>query len=268
MRSLYILKIGGSVATDKNHSGFSVRSNLLRKMAKSIREAQKKEKFDLILIHGAGAVGHRLAHRYRLQKGTEKNKEKWHGAFLSRFTNQKLDVAVAEALYEGGLKIVSMHTASLIVQKKGEIISCDLKIIKEALNRECVPLLYGEMVFDTTQGMSICSGDAIAVRLAKKLKAEKIFFASDAEGIFDKDPHIFKNARLIEKVSLRDGGNKMELTGSHNIDVTDGMKGKMENIKKLIGKSAKSVEIFDGLKAKNYKKALLGEKFPHTLIQK
>ena len=84
MKPLYILKIGGSVATYKNRPGFSVRSSLLKKIAISIREAQKKENFDLILIHGAGAAGHQLAKQYGLQRGTGKNQKKMHGAFLCR----------------------------------------------------------------------------------------------------------------------------------------------------------------------------------------
>ncbi|HUD08677.1 MAG TPA: isopentenyl phosphate kinase [Candidatus Saccharimonadales bacterium] len=268
MKPLYILKIGGSVATYKNRPGFSVRSSLLKKIAISIREAQKKENFDLILIHGAGAAGHQLAKQYGLQRGTGKNQKKMHGAFLSRFANQKLDIAVAESLYEGGLKIVSVHTASIIIQKNGKITKCDLKTIRDALDKECIPLLYGEMAFDEELGMTICSGDAIAPYLAKELYAKKIFFASDAKGIFDKDPHIFKNVRLIEKISIKDIEKNVELSNSHNVDATDGMRGKIKNIKNLIKKSVKSVEIFDGHKVQNYKKVFLSEKFPHTVIQK
>lgn len=268
MKPLYILKIGGSVATYKNRSGFSVRKSLLKKIAKSIKEAQKKEKFDLVLIHGAGAAGHQLARKYRLQKGTGKNEKKQHGAFLSRFTNQKLNVAVAESLYRGGLKIVSVHTASAIVQKNKKIFHCDFGIIKKSLTEEFIPLLYGEMVFDEELGMSICSGDAIAAYLTKKLGAKKIFFASDTEGIFDKDPHLFKNARLAEKISLKDIEKKIKLSESHNVDVTGGMSGKIKNLKFVIGNQVEAVEIFNGLKMENYKKVFLGEKFPHTVIQK
>src|SRR4030042_2723874 len=193
MKPLYILKIGGSVATYKNRPGFSARETLLKKIATSIKRAQEKEKFGLILIHGAGAVGHQLAKQYGLQGGTGKNNKKQHGAFLSRFANQKLDIAIAESFHKGGLKIASVHTASVIVQKNQKISHCDLEIIKKSLTEKCTPLLYGEMVFDERLGMSICSGDVIAPYLAKKLNAKKIFFASDTEGIFDKDPHIFKN---------------------------------------------------------------------------
>lgn len=268
MKPLYILKIGGSVATHKNRSGFSVRKLLLKKIAKSIKEARDEKAFDLILIHGAGAAGHQLAKQYGLQGGTGNNNKKQHGAFLSRFANQKLDIAVAGSLFEGGLRIVSVHTASTIVQKNGKITSCNLKIIKESLDRQCIPLLYGEMVLDEDLGMSICSGDAIASFLAKKMNASKIFFASDIEGIFERDPHVFKNARLVEKISLKNLEKQIKLSKSHNVDVTGGIRGKIKNIEKSIEESAESAEIFNGLKTENYKKILLGEKFPHTIIQK
>lgn len=254
--------------TYKDRSGFSVRKLLLKKIADSIKAAQKKGKFELILIHGAGAAGHQLAHKYNLQKGTGKNEEKRHGAFLSRFENQKLNIAVAEALFKGGLKIVSVHTASTIIQKNKKISHCDLKTIKKPMVEGYIPLLYGEMVFDDEFGMSICSGDAIAPYLAKKLSAQKIFFASDTEGIFDKDPHISKNATLIEEISLKDVKNKARLSTSHNVDATDGMRGKIKNIESLLKNSTKTVEIFNGLKPEYYKKVFLGEKFPHTVIEK
>src|SRR3989304_370250 len=96
MSPLYILKIGGSVATHKNRPSVAPRRALLSQIARAIKESQKKRKFDLILIHGAGGSGHRLAKKYGLQKGTGTNKQKWHGALLSRLTNQKLNAEITK----------------------------------------------------------------------------------------------------------------------------------------------------------------------------
>jgi isopentenyl phosphate kinase len=125
------------------------------------------------------------------------------------------------------------------------------------------------MVFDEKLDMSICSGDAIAPYLAKKLGAEKIFFASDIDGIFDQDPHLQKDAKLIEKINLNKikNNNKIKLTDSHNVDVTGGLSGKIKNIDLKHNISLKSVEIFNGLKYENYEKIILGKKFPHTFIK-
>ena len=266
MTPLYILKIGGSVATYKNRPGIALRHVLLPQIARAIKESQKKKKLGLILIHGAGGVGHRLAMKYGLQKGTRNNKNKWQGALISRLTNQKLNTAITEIFIAENLRVTPVHTASTIIQKNKKIIDCDIKIIKESLEQKCIPLLYGEMVFDKTLGMSICSGDALASYLAQSLKADKIFFASDINGLYTQDPYINKNAKLMEQLSLSEIHKNIQLSKSHNIDVTGGLSGKIENLISLSGSSLESIEIFNGFNPSNYQKALLGQKFPHTII--
>ena len=269
MKPLYILKIGGSVATFKDRPGFSVRKRLLKKIALAIKKAKAKKDFDLILIHGAGAGGHQLAKKYDLKSGTNGDDKKFKGSLLSCNENQKLNNAIFEIFIACDVRIFPVHTASTIIQKNKKINYCDTKIIEKALKNNGVPLLYGEMVFDEELEMSICSGDAIAPFLAKKLGAQKILFASDIDGIFDKDPHLFKNAKLIENIKLNEilSNKKIEITGSHSVDVTGGLFGKIKSLDVNHIKSLKSVEIFNGLQEKNYENILLNKKFSHTCIK-
>jgi isopentenyl phosphate kinase len=266
MKPLYILKLGGSVVTHKNRQGVSVRKILLKEVADELKKIIAKKAFNLILIHGAGAFGHQLAHKYNLREGVKNDPVKSYGSLLSRIGNQKLNTAITEILVDNGLKITPMHTASVIIQKDKKIVSCNLEVIQEALRQNYVPLLYGEMVFDQALGMTICSGDAIAPYLAKKLKAEKIFFASDIDGIFTKDPHLHRDAKLLKKIALEDIEKNANLAGSHNVDVTDGLLGKIKKLDISKNKTLKSVEIFNGLHAENYAKIFLKEEFPHTKI--
>lgn len=269
MKPLYILKIGGSVATFKNKPGFSVRTDLLEKIALAMKKAKMKKDFDLILIHGAGAAGHQLAKKYDLSSGTNGDGGKFMGSLLSCSENQKLDNAIFKIFIACGIRIFPVHTASTIVQKNRKINYCDTKIIEMALKNDCIPMLYGEMVFDEKLEMSICSGDAIAPFLAGKLGAQKIFFASDIDGIFDKDPHLFKDAKLIENIKIDEilNNKKIEISGSHSVDVTGGLFGKIQSLDLTRVESLKSVEIFSGLKEKNYESILLDKKFPHTSIK-
>lgn len=266
MKPLYVLKIGGSVATYKNRPGFSVRRSLLKNVADQILAAKKKNDFDLILIHGAGGYGHFLAKKYELKKGTGKDKEKLHGALLSRCANQKLNGAITDILVEQGLSITPVHTASVIVQENQEISSFDLSAVQEALENECIPLLYGDMVFDKRLGMTVCSGDAIAPYLADKFRASRIIFASDIAGMFTCDPYLNPDAKLVENISFDDIQESVSVSHSHNVDVTGGLLGKINQIGSLRNKGLESVEIFDGLNAGNYKEILTGENFPHTKI--
>jgi isopentenyl phosphate kinase len=267
MKPLYIIKIGGSVATHKNRLGVSVRKKLLREIAEAIAETKKKKDFDMILIHGAGAAGHQLAHKYDLKNGVRDNQEKWQGAFESRLVNQRLNNAIAKIFNSAGLRITPAHTASVIIQENKKIAHCNLQLIKEALRWNCIPLLYGEMVFDTKLGMSICSGDAIAPYLAEKLTVNKIFFATDVDGIFDRDPHMHKNASLLKEIDLMNIKKNAKLTKSHNVDVTGGLEGKIASLNSDSANSLRVVEIFNGLLSENFKRAISGENFAHTKIR-
>lgn len=265
MKQLYILKLGGSVVTEKDKVGGYLREKLLVDIAKEILKARRKKEFDLILVHGAGAVGHQLAHEYKLTNGIKTSKQ-WLGSFISRVANPQMDLDIAKIFIHNKLPITSVHTASAVVQNDKVIDYFNLTIVKEALRSDCIPMIYGEMTFDKALGMSVCSGDAITAYLAKKLKVNKMFFASDIDGIFDQDPHKYKNTQLIEEISLKTAG-KIKMLGSHNVDVTGGLAGKIKSLSKLKNTGVESIEIFNGLKKENYTKVFLDKKFPHTTIK-
>lgn len=266
MKPIYIIKIGGSVATYKDRSGVALRRSLLANTAKVLAELRSKKNFNLILVHGAGSVGHRLAHKFGLKNGAGNDPEKISGALKLRIENQKFNASFLEIMLSEGLPVSSVHTASVIAQEGGEISYCDTEIIKTALEKDIIPVLYGEMAYDNDITLSVCSGDVIAPYLAKELGAKKVFFASDIDGIFDKDPYHNEDAELMEQIDLSKIEENVSLSGSHSVDVTGGLGGKIRSIRMLQGTSLDSIEIFNGLKADNYRKIILGEKFPHTKI--
>lgn len=126
-----------------------------------------------------------------------------------------------------------------------------LDTLRVALKKNTVPLLYGDMVFDTTWGLSISSGDVLVAKLADTLSAEEVFFASDVDGIFSKDPHQYGDALLIEKTSLSEITNGVITLGeSHNVDVTGGLSKKFSAFQNL--SHLKSIYFFNGLSVKNF----------------
>ncbi|MFZ2226401.1 MAG: isopentenyl phosphate kinase [Candidatus Moraniibacteriota bacterium] len=269
MKPLYILKIGGSVVTCKDEPDIVVRHDLLRKIALAIKKVQKKENFDLIIIHGAGSVGHRLAKKYNIANGINDGKNKVEKALITCNAIQELDNVLCKIFVTSGVRAFPIHTASAIIQKERKIIYCNLKMIKEALNRNCLPILYGDMVFADTLGMSACSGDDIASFLTKKLGARKLFFASDIDGVFDRDPHLHRDAKLLEKVLLRDilNDKKIKITQSHSTDITGGLWGKIKSLDLKHNDSLETIEIFNGMYEKNYAIIFSGKSFAHTIIK-
>ena len=61
---MFIIKIGGSVITDKKKESF-FKQEISDNIAKEIKKTDKK----YIIIHGAGSFGHILAKKYHLHTG-------------------------------------------------------------------------------------------------------------------------------------------------------------------------------------------------------
>lgn len=266
MPPLIILKIGGSVATYKNRPGLAIRTAHLKRVALAIRDARATRHFRLILIHGSGSAGHQIAHDFDLKNGTGSNPKKIDAAIRSQRANQELDAALASIFVQAGVPVIPIHTASVILQRKNIISHFDTKTVEMTLRQGNIPMLYGEMVSDTTLGFSVCSGDAIATLLAEKFSAQKIYFASDIDGVFTRDPHRFPDASLIEQSSLDDLALRSKISGSHNVDVTGGLGGKIRRLLPLRHSSVRQIEIFNGLRASHYTDILTDIYFPHTLI--
>ena len=126
-KKIVILKIGGSVITQKNRKGIYVRRKLLFQIADELHEVLKKNKdLQLIIIHGAGSSGHQLAKKYKLATGVRNDQKKWKGSLLTRIANQELNLEITKIFSEQGLRVTPVHTASVVIQKDGDIDICQL----------------------------------------------------------------------------------------------------------------------------------------------
>ncbi len=270
MKKLYIIKLGGSVVTQKNRKGEYIRKSLLKKIAENIKRGlEKRQDLNIILIHGAGSVGHQFAQKHKLADGTVNNRNKLQKALKLRMMMQKLNVAIGNVLLEEGLSIFPISTSSVISQDNKKIASFDTSIFGKALGINCIPLFFGDVVIDDDLEASICSGDAIAAHLAQNFKIGRMFFASDVDGIFTKDPHVYKDAELIQETDLKNiFSENIKLSSSHNVDVTDGIRGKFKSFTDLErNASLKEIVIFNGLKPENYSKVLLDKDIKSTRVK-
>ena len=124
---LIILKIGGSVATYKDRAGLAVRTALLKKIALAIRAARDEQPFRLILIHGSGSAGHRLAHDFDLRHGTGTDPRKIDAALRSQRANQSLNASIAEICIAAGLPVVVINPRQVrdFAQATGQLAKTD-----------------------------------------------------------------------------------------------------------------------------------------------
>lgn len=267
-KTTLILKIGGSIVTEKYRSTPAIRRQLVIQIGKVIKRFYKPSKHQLILIHGAGSFGHLSAKKFGLAYGTRNSLNKLPAALANKTLDQYLNVTLAHLFQSVGLPIAGINTSSTVLNRSGKLHTIFTEHLKAALRVGVIPLLHGDMVFDQTWGMSICSGDVLLPALAKHFRAERVFYASDVDGIFTADPFRYPDATLIREISLADLlSPKVRLSTSHHTDVTDGFSGKFSPYKTARLPALKKISVFNGLIPNNYVSVFHSNKNSGTTIQ-
>lgn len=258
MKSLYIIKVGGSLLTDKSKTKSKFRKKIVSSVIKQIIEAKKQENFDLILVHGAGAYPHFLTTKYRLNDGFKGPKS---AKGFVRVKNElfKLSNFLWEECLGQGLFVCAVQPSAVIFTENGRIRNFDTRLIDALLSMEIVPVLMGDDSIDSKKGISVLSGDKIVAYLAKRYKAKRVIFVTDVDGIFDKNPKVYKDAKLIKEIDKSNFKKTLSDIEIHNVyDASGEMKGKLLAISKDLANF--EVQIVNGLKSGFVQRAIAGNR--------
>lgn len=262
MKNLIILKIGGSVITDKFSKTPKVNIDDLERISEEIASVYDKEKISLIIIHGAGSYGHVIVKETGINKGIKTDKQLKDFAETQRLQNE-LNSIVTRHLIDAGLPAMPCQASSFAVMDSGRLVHMDTSAIEGLLENGMIPVFYGVPAYDKAKKCSILSGDQIAPFLALKLNARKIIHATDVDGIFTEDPRKNPDAKFIPEINSKNIDKvKVWLTGSKATDVTGGMLGKISELLEIGVES----QIINALVNGNIIRALKGEKIG-TLIK-
>ncbi len=266
MKDLVLLKIGGSVCTEKSKGRFIVRVPAVRRIAKEVAAAREAGGFGLIVVNGAGPFGHVNVKDYDINDGLKTERD-FEGYVKTICDCTYLNWKISDILRQEGVPAFPFPSSSVIVQEKKRIASFGLDVVKRAWDssQSLVPVMNGTMVPDVRIGGSVVSGDAVLEHLARRLRPRTMVFATDVDGIFTADPNVDCRAKLIESVdesSFHDV--RKSLSGSSNVDVTGGMLGKVE---RLLGIGTRCL-IVNGNVPGRVRKALAGEEVTGTVIGK
>jgi isopentenyl phosphate kinase len=261
---LTILKIGGSVITDKKSEMPKVNYDVLDRLSREIAEGRKG---DLIFIHGAGSYGHQIVKRTGINEGIRNKEQILAFAETQRLQNE-LNVLVTKSLIEKGVPAIPCQASSHTIMDAGRLVKMDTETIKGFLDVGLVPVLYGVPAYDRKQKCSILSGDQILPYLALKLGASRTIHGTNVDGVFTSDPNKDKNAKLITEItSDKFDEVRKALGGSGDVDVTGGMLGKVTELLDLAKKGIES-QLINANRPGYVKKALLGEKVLGTVIRR
>jgi isopentenyl phosphate kinase len=265
IEQLYFLKLGGSLITDKTTQR-AARTQVLERLAKEIAEAcAQNPSLHLVIGNGAGSFGHITARRYGTRQGVHTS-EDWRGFTEVWHEAAALNRLVTDALFAAGLPVVAFPPSASVIARDGQVLAWDLSPIRNALQAGLMPVIHGDVIFDTVRGGTILSTEDLFEHLARQLHPERILLAGLEEGVWADYPECMQLIPEITPESLPQVAPA--LGGSSATDVTGGMASKVQQSLALV-KELQGLEIliFSGGKPGQVKSALLGAT-PGTTLRK
>lgn len=264
--NLQFLKLGGSLITEKSRPS-TPRLGVLARLAAEIDAALKKEpKLRLILGHGSGSFGHVPAKKYGTRAGVATHEE-WLGFTKVWWQASALNRLVIEALQMIGLPALSFPVSAAGLGEGGKVSNWDISPMMAALDAGLLPVVYGDVVFDSQRGGTIFSTEDIFGYLAQKMNPARILLAGLEDGVFADYPECKQLVPEITPVNLEEVAPA--LSGSAATDVTGGMASKVRQMLALVQANPSiTISIFAGEPVGNVKNALLGVQYGSQIHNK
>jgi isopentenyl phosphate kinase len=263
MKKLILIKLGGSVITDKSKE-YSVREGNIKRFAGEVAEALKKSSDKIIIGNGAGSFAHVPAKKYRTKEGLIA-KSSVYGMAVTEDAARKLNSIVIKNFLEERLPVFSFSPASFLISDAKVYSKSYIEPINKALEIGSVPVVYGDVIIDKKIGCTIFSTEKILSILAKALLKDykiRIIYITDVDGVYDKDG---KTIPVITNKNFK--SLKSSITGACGVDVTGGMLHKVEEALKLAKETGIETVLINGNKKGNLMKVILGGKVVSTLIK-
>jgi isopentenyl phosphate kinase len=266
MTELVFLKLGGSLITDKTQP-YAVRLDKLSALADEIHSALSgTSNLRLVLGHGSGSFGHYAVKEHltspptplSMGEGLKGEGGYWRGFAEVWYRASQLNRYVIEALHEANIPAMAIQPSASIVSKNGVIDNWELSPLESALKAGIVPVIYGDMAFDSIKGGAVLSTETLMFYLAHHLKPTRILLAGIEAAVWADFPARQQRVEKVTPSSYKELANKVG--GSHGVDVTGGMKSKVEEMASLVEQIPNlNVQIFSGEEAGNVKRVLTGE---------
>jgi len=246
--------------TDKTRP-YTVRPDKLSALAGELNLALLRNPgLRLVLGHGSGSFGHFAVKEHMTQPYSPEGAGigYWRGFAEVWYRASQLNRHVIEALHEAQVPAISIPASALVGTLDGNITHWDLTSIRAALSSGLVPVIYGDVVFDTANGGKVLSTETLMFYLAHHITPRRILLAGLEAAVWADFP---ERTQRVEKVTRGTyDAISGKVGGSHGADVTGGMKSKVEEMLRLVQEFPRmTVQIFSGEASGNLEKVLLGE---------
>ena len=250
------VKLGGSLITDKS-TPYKANITAIRNIARDL----KSIKTPLLIAHGSGSFAHTSAkkygggHGYSLKLGVAK---------VARDA-MEINRIIMDIFVEEGLPAISLRPMSMILSSGGKLKKNLFEIVEETLRQGLIPVVYGDIIWDTKWKSTIFSGEKTLNEIALYLKkrgfiVSKIIQVGKTNGVYD------NKGKTIPLISHKNWKNiKRYVFESKDADVTGGMMHKIENALSITDKNIET-QIINGTISNELFNALHGKTMKGTVI--
>lgn len=263
MKKVILIKLGGSVITDKTASK-KADLKTINLLTGEIATAGKQTGDLIILGHGGGSFPHRSAAAYQTIDGL-KNAGSLLGMSEVKYDASLLNMIIADSLINAGIPAFTLAPSAFLTSKNKKVSQIFLGSLLNLLKIKAIPLIYGDVITDSRIGCTIFSTEQILNEIALTLPRYKyqpklVIEVGKTEGVLD------KSGNTIPEITSKNINRTLhDLSGSHATDVTGGMLHKVKEAYSLAKKGTPTLII--SANKGNLKKAVLGQKVPGTLIK-
>ncbi len=237
------LKLGGSLITDKTGVE-AVRADVLARLAGEIQQArQANPDLRLVVGHGSGSFGHVAGAKYGTRQGVQTAQE-WRGFAEVSAAALRLNRLVTEALLAAGVPAVSLQPCASVSCEDGRITTIAAHPLRAALAADLLPVIHGDVAFDTVRGGTIVSTEEVMMALVGALRPSWLLLAGETEGVLDLAGQVIPRITPATLPQV-----EAALGGSRGTDVTGGMAAKVRDMLALVRQHpAMHIRIFSGLR--------------------
>ncbi|MFB6086947.1 MAG: isopentenyl phosphate kinase [Haloarculaceae archaeon] len=223
-----VLKLGGSVITEKDRAE-TLDGAALDRVCDAVADALAAgDVSDLLLVHGGGSFGHHHASEQGVS--TASGTHDAVGAVAIHSAMKTLNQFVVSRLHARDVPALPVHPMSAAARDAAGDLTLPLDAPATMLAEGFVPVLHGDGVATAGEGITVLSGDEIVTRAATGLDADRVEVRSTVPGVLDEEDEVIPEVGTFDDVAD-------VLGGSEATDVSGGMAGKVRELLDLDAES-------------------------------
>jgi isopentenyl phosphate kinase len=232
---LTFIKFGGSTITQKSKRE-TANLPIIRQLAAELHAARQANPGEAFLLgHGSGSFGHHYAAHYGVHQGIAPDGD-WMGFALTACAARKLNHIVVDELLAAGVPALALQPSAALHSAGRALSEWHTGSIARTLEHSLVPVIHGDVAFDTQQGSAIMSTEDLFTYLAthSDLTPARVVLVGET-AVYTADPFIDPSAQLISLINEENIGQVLNSAGgSRAVDVTGGMHSKIAQMWHLV----------------------------------